>query len=110
MLDAAGGRGRTEAFVLTSGSLGQPFETAEAASGAFRVRPGLVAPPVKSPPPAIREDLDGNGRIDFADFVIFARGYGKSAGQEGYDPRLDLDGNGAVGFQDFLLFARAFGR
>lgn len=55
-------------------------------------------------------DFDGSGRVDFADFLAFAAGFGKSTGQEGFDARLDLNGNGTVDFPDFLLFAQAFGK
>ena len=38
-------------------------------------------------------DFDNNGRVEFQDFLIFASGFGKSAGQTGYDARLDLSQN-----------------
>lgn len=55
-------------------------------------------------------DFSGDGRVDFSDFLVFAGGFGKSAGQAGYDARLDLSGNGKVDFEDFLLFAAEFGK
>ena len=54
-------------------------------------------------------DFDGSGQVGFSDFLIFARRFGRTAGQEGYDPTYDLDGSGQVGFSDFLIFARNFG-
>lgn len=48
-------------------------------------------------------DFNRDGKVDFDDFVAFARGFGKS------DPTFDLDGDGRVGFSDFVAFARAFG-
>ena len=56
-----------------------------------------------------RADFDGSGRIDFTDFIIFAQGFGRQAGQPGFDERLDLNDNGRVDFPDFTIFARFFG-
>ncbi|MBT3602893.1 MAG: hypothetical protein HOE48_16060 [Candidatus Latescibacteria bacterium] len=55
-------------------------------------------------------DFDGSGRVDFPDFLIFAGGFGKSTGDEGFDARLDISGNGSVDFPDFLVFAQSFGK
>ena len=54
-------------------------------------------------------DLDGDGEIDFGDFVVFAQKFGQRQGDDGYDARCDLDRDGTVGFSDFLIFAGAFG-
>jgi len=48
-------------------------------------------------------DFDGDGAVGFADFFVFADGFG------GRDPLLDMDGDGVVGFADFFLFADRFG-
>ncbi len=55
-------------------------------------------------------DFDGNGSVDFTDFLAFAQGFGKSAGQDDFNAKLDLDGNGTIDFSDFLLFVNAFGK
>lgn len=55
-------------------------------------------------------DFDGDGRVDFRDFVVFAGMFGTGRGDAGYDARFDLDWNGAIGFSDFLIFAGAFGQ
>ena len=55
-------------------------------------------------------DLDGDGEIDFGDFVVFAEKFGQRQGDEGYDVRCDLDRDGTIGFADFLIFAGAFGK
>jgi len=55
-------------------------------------------------------DFDGSGAVDFQDFLLFAAGFGKQAGQAGYDARLNLDGSNAVDFPDFLIFVQHFGR
>lgn len=51
-------------------------------------------------------DIDGNGEVDFNDFLIFSRNFGTDvvAGSLG-----DFDENGEVDFNDFLTFSRNFG-
>ncbi len=60
-------------------------------------------------PLPVDPDFDGNGAVDFADFLRFAAHLGLSFGDVGYYTGYDLDGDGAVGFGDFLIFAKAFG-
>lgn len=55
-------------------------------------------------------DLDGDGDVDFSDFLLFVAAFGTSEGGPGYNAAADLDGNGTVAFSDFLLFAGAFGK
>jgi hypothetical protein len=55
-------------------------------------------------------DLTGDGKVGFPDFLLFAGGFGKKIGDEGWDVRLDLDGNGVVDFSDFIIFAGQFGK
>ncbi|MDP6777776.1 MAG: EF-hand domain-containing protein, partial [Candidatus Latescibacteria bacterium] len=55
-------------------------------------------------------DFDGSGKVDFQDFVVFARGFGSASADPGFDARLDLDGSGKVDFQDFVIFAGNFGK
>lgn len=47
-------------------------------------------------------DFDGNGKVDFADFLSFASVFGST------DSHHDLNGNGKVDFPDFLIFATQF--
>ena len=54
-------------------------------------------------------DLDGDGVVNFADFLTFASKFGSRLGQERYDPRCDLNGDGQIDFDDFLIFAADFG-
>ena len=61
-------------------------------------------------PETANADFDGNGAVDFVDFLQFAENFGLNQGDAGYDAEYDLDGDGAIGFGDFLIFARAFGR
>lgn len=55
--------------------------------------------------PAKSADFDGDGRVAFADFLLFAQAFGAQA----FDVRFDLDSDGVVGFGDFLIFAGVFG-
>lgn len=56
-----------------------------------------------------RADFDEDGEVSFADFLIFARGFGRTDQDADFNARLDLNENGAVDFQDFLIFAQQFG-
>ena len=58
---------------------------------------------------AVQADFDSSGRIDFADFLLFAGVFGTSSADPAFDSRFDLDRNGQVTFADFLLFAGVFG-
>ena len=55
-------------------------------------------------------DFDGDGRVAFDDFVLFASHFGSRAGAANWDPVYDLDRDEEVGFTDFVEFARAFGQ
>ncbi len=54
-------------------------------------------------------DFDRDGTVGFADFIVFARAFGKSWADEDFEPWFDLDLDGEVGFSDFLIFGEAFG-
>lgn len=64
----------------------------------------LVGTVVSRGPADPRADFDGNGRVDFSDFLAFADAFG------GIDVRFDLDASGRVDFDDFLALSQAFGR
>ena len=55
-------------------------------------------------------DFDGDGKVGFSDFILFAAVFGSSRGDAGYEARYDLDGDSAIGFGDFLIFASSFGK
>ncbi len=63
-------------------------------------------------------DFDGNGVVEFADFVLFAGAFGYGEGDDlparsaqagKYDVIYDLNGDGGIGFSDFVIFAGSFG-
>ncbi len=64
----------------------------------------------EEPSGAVTTDFDGDGWVNFQDFVLFAQHFGTQSGASGYDPTYDLNGDGRVGFTDFVEFARQFGR
>ena len=51
----------------------------------------------------LKGDFDGDNRVGFSDFLVFAQAFGTT------DARYDLDGDARVGFSDFLIFAGLFG-
>lgn len=51
-----------------------------------------------------RADFDGNGAVDFNDFLAFAGAFGTA------NATYDIDASGTVDFNDFLVFAGSFGR
>ena len=55
-------------------------------------------------------DFDGDGKVDFNDFVSFARAFGSRRGEGGFDTRYDLDTDNTIGFGDFVIFAQSFGK
>ncbi len=54
-------------------------------------------------------DLDGNGNVNFADFILLVSKYGSQRGQDRYDARCDLNADGQIDLADFLIFAIDFG-
>ena len=55
-------------------------------------------------------DFDGDGRVGFTDFVLFASRFGSTRGDGTYEAKYDLDVDHAIGFSDFVIFARDFGK
>lgn len=74
--------------------------------GPDRIRASAVQAAVDVGPAS---DFTGDGAVNFADFLVFAMGFGLTASDAGFDGRLDLDGSGDVGFGDFLVFVAEFG-
>jgi hypothetical protein len=109
VLNSAGGAGHSLEFELVKGSLGESFQTGRMQSSRFKVESGFLVLPDLVALPGLVGDFDGNKKVEFTDFLIFAQGYDRSRGQEGYVALLDLDGSGTVGFSDFVAFAQAYG-
>jgi hypothetical protein len=58
-------------------------------------------------PQLITGDIDGDGTVAFAEFLILAETFGR---QEASREDGDLNDDQTVDFADFLLFAENFGR
>lgn len=50
-------------------------------------------------------DYDNDGVVAAEDFAILQAAFGRSQGEDGFDPGADLDGDGIVGAADFSIFA-----
>ncbi|MDE2887995.1 MAG: fibronectin type III domain-containing protein [Gemmatimonadota bacterium] len=61
-------------------------------------------------PAAPSPDFDGNGTVDFPDFLAFVSVYGTQAGQYKYDAKYDLNRDGKIAFEDFEILTLSFGR
>ena len=53
-------------------------------------------------------DLNGDGQVEFADFLILAGAFGDTVPPFG-NGGADINGNGTVDFPDFLIMAGSFG-
>lgn len=62
------------------------------------------------PGPGIAADFNGDGSVDFSDFIAFAQNFGRSDGDANYDAKFDLTGDQRVDFSDFIAFAQQFGK
>ena len=54
-------------------------------------------------------DFDGNGRVNFADFMALASKMGAVQGRGSYEVKYDLDGDGVIGMGDFRILTSRFG-
>ena len=59
---------------------------------------------------AIDGDFNNDGVVNLTDFLAFARMFGTSKGEAGYDARGDFDNDGSIDLSDFLAFAENFGQ
>ena len=55
-------------------------------------------------------DFNGDGVVNFADFLAFGGQFGSRQGDGRYEVKYDLDSDGAIGFGDFLIFGNSFGK
>ncbi|MXZ09696.1 MAG: hypothetical protein F4Y79_09650, partial [Gemmatimonadetes bacterium] len=59
---------------------------------------------------ALTPDFNGDGVVNFADFLAFGGQFGSRQGDGRYEAKYDLDSDGAIGFGDFLIFGNSFGK
>jgi sugar lactone lactonase YvrE len=82
---------------------------ADSVNGRIRRVGGIAFTDSESPlDPAA--DFNGDGSVEFSDFVAFAQNFGRQQENQNFDAKFDLNANGSVDFADFVIFARAFGR
>ena len=55
-------------------------------------------------------DCDGDGDVDYNDFIVLAGAYGSAVGQPAYKPEADFDGDGDVDYNDFIKLAGNYGK
>jgi len=55
-------------------------------------------------------DTDGDGDVDFDDFINFAGPYGLKEGEDDFEEYGDIDGDGDIDFDDFIIFAGIYGQ
>ncbi len=53
-------------------------------------------------------DFNGDGAVNFIDFLAFASHFGTRQDDGKYETKYDLDSDGAIGFGDFLIFSSNF--
>ncbi|MDA0748963.1 MAG: hypothetical protein O2954_20790, partial [bacterium] len=58
---------------------------------------------------ALKGDFNGDGRVSFGDFVLFAGAYGKTLNTPGFEATYDLNSNETVDFSDFVIFVQYYG-
>lgn len=54
-------------------------------------------------------DINGDGKVDSEDLIIFAQAFGTSLGDSNYNEKCDLNGDGKIDAEDLLLLAQNFG-
>ena len=88
-----------------TGTNGVDWDSSEATDPS--VRPKLsVEFVVVGDEPSLPGDIDGNGEVAFADFLILSANFNQDVEP---DTNGDLDGNGTVNFADFLILSANFG-
>ena len=60
--------------------------------------------------PDTNGDIDGNGKVEFADFLVMSANFGQDTTSDEGHTQGDLDCNGKVEFADFLVLSSNFGQ
>ena len=108
------GEGVAQGDEVTSWTFAEELTSSQAYWWRVRAADGYFAGAWSTPaflvvPGAAPGDFDGDGRIYFGDFFLFADAFGTAWGQPAYEITMDLSGDGRVEWDDFSLFADLFG-
>jgi hypothetical protein len=68
----------------------------------------LWAQPVRAS--SVREDLNGDGKVDIKDVAIVGKAFGSYPGHPRWNSAADLNGDGVVDALDLALVAKGFGK
>jgi hypothetical protein len=60
-------------------------------------------------PSLLLGDINENGCIDIADYVILSANFGKSVNDQSADPRADVNGDGSINILDYSYIFEGFG-
>ena len=55
-------------------------------------------------------DFNNDGKVGFADLVLFAQHYNTKVGDANYNKRFDLDADGKIGFSDLAIFGTYYNK
>jgi Dockerin type I domain len=80
----------------------------DVAAGALRDRAGNLSDALSYTFRVLTGDIDGNGRVDFADLLVVAQNYGSSSRSRAQG-NIDYSVDGSVNFADLLILAQTYG-
>jgi len=55
-------------------------------------------------------DINGDGKVNLADLVLFAEAYGSRPGDPNWNPAADMLGHGKVDLADLVTLANHYGQ
>ena len=91
------------------------FSGTETSAGACRTRSGsgqiesvTIDLRVALELQVLTPDFNGDGVVNFADFLVLTNLFGAYQGDGRYEAKYDLDSDGTIGFGDFLIFSSSF--
>jgi len=123
LLVLGGGEGALPDSILFTASADTLHLIESVSLGSYRALVEQLAPGASSPLSVLRlhrdgaevregasaANFDGDGRVGFGDFLLYAGSFGKRMGDPEFSSEYDLTGDGNVDFEDFLTFVSFFG-
>jgi hypothetical protein len=73
------------------------------------IQDGVFTVSGTSPEPGLEGDVNGDDRVDHLDLLKLILAYGKSIGENGYNPSADFNNDRRVDRDDLVIFLRNFG-